>query len=146
MRASPRSLARFLALALVATACKDSNGPEKPGAPVDIRVSAGDNQKGAAGAALVAPIAAKVTDAKGHGVPGVEVTFTPEAGTVAPVQVQTNGSGVAFTTWTMPTVAGTYSVRASFIDAATGALIDTVSFHAKVIGGTPAAMYPLSDF
>lgn len=130
-------------LTALASSCKDSTGPERPGAPVDIRVSAGDAQTGGAGLTLAAPIAAKVTDAKGRGVPNIEVAFQPGpgSGSVTPASSRTNGAGVAITSWTLPPNAGADArVRAVFVDTLTGALVDSVTFTAKVVGGPPAVM------
>jgi DNA-binding beta-propeller fold protein YncE len=130
-------------MATLASSCHDTAGPEKPGAPADISISAGNAQTGAAGSALIAPIAAKVSDAKGRAVPNVAVTFQVigPSGAVDPTSVRTNGAGIATTSWTLPTTAGTAAkVRAVLVDSLTGALVDTVSFSATVIGGAPIAM------
>lgn len=145
MREILRPIAFLAVVATLAASCKDSNAPEKPGPPADIAVSAGDAQSGAAGSSLVAPIAAKVTDAKGRGVPNVGVLFQPLAGSgsVNPAASRTNGAGIATTTWTLPTSAGaTARVRAVLIDTLTGALVDSVSFVASVVGGPPNQIYP----
>ena len=141
-RRNPLTLVAFAAL-IASAGCKDSSGPDKPGAPVHIQASAGDAQKGRAGTVLSAPIAAKVTDAKGRGVPNVDVIFQPatSSGTVNPTSAKTNGAGIAITSWTMPTAAGLpVSVRAVLLDTLTGALVDTTRFNAEVIGGLPASM------
>jgi YVTN family beta-propeller protein len=145
MRHILRSFASLAVLTALASDCKDSAGPEKPGAPTDIAISAGDAQSGAAGSTLVAPIAAKVTDARGRGVPNVGVLFQPfaGAGSVNPAAARTNGAGIATTAWTLPTNAGaTARVRAVLIDTLTGALVDSVSFAASVVGGPPNQIYP----
>ena len=145
MRHILRPIALLAVLAVLASSCKDGAGPEKPGAPTDIAVSAGNGQTGSAGNALVAPIAARVTDAKGRGVPNVAVIFQPfiGSGTVNPAESHTNGAGIATTTWTLPVTAGADArVRAVLVDTLTGALVDTVSFRATVVGGLPNQIYP----
>lgn len=147
MRALLRPIASLAIAACVVTSCKDSNAPEKPGPPADVAVSAGNAQTGAAGSTLLAPIAAKVTDAKGRGVPNALVLFQPflGSGSVNPAQSRTNGSGIATTTWTLPIVAGAAAeVRAIVIDTTTGALVDSATFTATVVGGTPNQIYPSS--
>jgi YVTN family beta-propeller protein len=134
----------------LAASCNDSTSPGGPGAPTDIAISAGDGQTGVAGSTLLAPIAAKVTDAKGRGVPNVPVTFQlfGASGLVDPTAVRTNGAGIATTSWTLPTRAGSIAkVRAVLVDTLTGSLIDTVSFSATVVGGAPVRMTlnPLPD-
>lgn len=134
------SLAAVAVFALLVSSCKDSNGPKGPGAPADISISAGNAQTGGAASTLIAPIAAKVSDADGRAVPNIAVTFQTigASGTVDPTVVRTNGAGIATTSWTLPTVAGTEAhVRAVLVDTLTGALVDTVSFSATVVGGTP---------
>lgn len=138
------SFGALFVTSLFAVGCGDSAGPERPGAPTDISVSAGNGQTGAAASVLVAPLAVKVTDAKGRGVPNIDVSFQamPQSGEVHPASARTNGAGIATTSWTLPSIAGTgYAVRAVFIDTLTGALVDSVTFSAKVVGGTPTYMY-----
>jgi YVTN family beta-propeller protein len=138
------SFGALFVASLCATGCGDSAGPERSGAPTDIRISAGNGQTGAAASVLVAPLAVKVTDAKGRGVPNIDVSFQamPQSGEVHPASARTNGAGIATTSWTLPTIAGPgYAVRAVFIDTLTGALIDSVTFSATVVGGTPIYMY-----
>lgn len=148
MRHTIRSFALFAALTTFAAACKDSAAPEKPGAPTDIAISAGNGQTGSAGNALLAPLAVKVTDAKGRAVPNVAVVFQPflGSGTVNPAESHTNGAGIATTAWTLPTNAGADArVRAVLVDTTTGALVDTVSFTASVVGGAPNQIYPMGS-
>lgn len=144
MRLTPRSLALLTALTTLAAGCKDSNAPERPGPPTDIAVSAGNAQTGSAGNTLIAPIAAKVTDAKGRGVPNVLVYFLPApgSGSVNPLTAHSNGSGVATTLWTLPSYAGADArVRALLIDTTTGALVDSTTFTATVVGGAPNQLW-----
>jgi len=147
MRHILRSIASIAVVTSLAASCKDSTGPEKPGAPTDLAISAGNAQTGAAGSTLIAPLATKVTDAKGRGVPNVTVIFQPffGSGSVDPAQVHTNGAGIATTSWTLPINAGADAkVRAVVVDTATGALVDSVTFSATVVGGTPKQIFPSS--
>lgn len=142
MRRPPAILVAFAVIAAVTASCggKDGTGPSRPGSPTAIKVSAGDAQTGAAGGVLAAPLAAKVTDGNGRGVPNIAVTFQamPGSGSVTPTAARTNGAGIATTSWSLPTAAGTTArVRAVFVDTLTGALVDSVSFTARVVGGEP---------
>lgn len=140
--------ALFVVTALTA-GCGDSTSPEQPGPPTDIKVSAGSGQTGAAASVLIGPLAAKVTDAKGRGVPNVDVSFQPLAnsGTVNPISSRTNAAGIATTSWTLPTLAGTgATVRAVFVDPQTGAFIDSASFNVTVVGGAPVYMYQSASY
>ena len=133
-----------LVMATFIASCGDGTGPGQPGAPTDIRVSAGDAQTGGADGVLPSPLAVKVTDARGRGVPGIDVAFQsmPGSGTVNPAVSRTNGAGVAITSWTLPTSAGVNAmVRAVLVDTLTGALVDSVTFTARVVGGAPAWMW-----
>lgn len=133
-----------LVLAIFVASCGDSgSGPGRPGPPVAIRVSAGNDQTGGADGVLPGPLAAKVIDAKGLGVPNVDVAFQamPGSGTVNPTSSRTNGAGVAITSWTLPQSAGVNAmVRAVLVDTLTGALVDTVTFTARVVGGAPTRL------
>jgi YVTN family beta-propeller protein len=144
MRRTPLAVCTLVVITVIGSSCGDSTGPDRPGVPTDIKVSAGDKQRGTAASVLAGPLAAKVTDAKGRGVPNIEVTFQAMdgSGTVTPTSTRTNGAGVAITSWTLPIAAGTAAtVRAVLVNPSTGALVDSVSFTATVIGGAPTGMY-----
>jgi YVTN family beta-propeller protein len=137
-RSTHRSLALLFVVIGIGAGCGNSTAPEKAGPAAHLVRSAGNLQTGVAGSVLAAPIAAKVTDASGRGVANVDVTFQamPGSGSVTPTTTRTNGSGIAFTSWTLPEIAGlNRSVRAVVVDTATGALLDSVSFTATVVGG-----------
>ncbi|MFL5561911.1 MAG: Ig-like domain-containing protein [Gemmatimonadaceae bacterium] len=143
MRRSLSLASPALIAAILVTGCKDSSSPEAPGAPTDIAISAGNAQTGTAGSTLIAPIAAKVQDAKGRGVPNIMVTFLVQGlgGAVSPTAARTNGAGIVTTSWTLPTIAGSSPiVKAVLVDTLTGALVDSVSFTAHVVSGAPISM------
>ena len=147
MRRLPLGVCTLAVLTVLASGCGDSTSPQRPGTPTDIKVSAGDGQTGAAASVLAGPLAAKVTDAKGLGVPGIDVEFQvmPGSGTVSPISARTNSAGVATTSWTLPTTAGfDATVRAVLVNPTTGALVDSVSFKATVVGGPPTSWYQAS--
>jgi DNA-binding beta-propeller fold protein YncE len=134
------ALAAVVVFVALTSSCNDSAAPDRPGPPTDIAISAGDAQTGAAGSTLAAPIAAKVSDAKGRGVPNIAVTFQVigTIGSVNPTVVRTNGAGIAATSWTLATIAGSIArVRAVLVDTLSGALVDSVTFSATIVGGHP---------
>lgn len=118
-----------------------------PLAPVSVNVSAGNQQTGGAGQTLLAPIAAKVSDANGRGVPNVPVDFRVIAGggDILTSSARTNGAGIVTATWRVGTIAGVEQrVVATLLDTLTGALVDTAQFTATVNAGAPAILEPLS--
>ena len=119
------------AIALLAVAaCSDS--PTKGGnnsTPAALSISSGDHQVGMPGAALAAPIAAKVTNSQGNPVAGkaVDFTVTRGEGTVASATVTTDNNGVAQTSWTLGSGTVRQEVKAtinSLVQTAT-ATVDT---------------------
>lgn len=126
---------------LLAACGRGGTEPEPIGAPATLAVSAGNAQTGMAGQNLLAPIAAKVSDANGRGVPNIPVTFTVTAGegSVEPATNRTNGAGIAIASWRVGTVVGRpQQVVATVLDTLTGALVDTAIFVATVTAGPPA--------
>lgn len=104
-RASRPLVAASAFALLAAAACGSDNGTKGPdnSAPAALVVSSGNNQIGAPGSALPAPIAARVTNSQGNPVAGKAVTFTVTRGlgTVGSATVNTDNSGIAQTTWTL---------------------------------------------
>jgi len=88
------------------------------------------------------PLGVQVVDAGGNGVPNVEVTFTaPSSGasaTLSPGTVMTDANGLASTTATANTVAGSYTVNATVagVDA-------PASFAFTNLAGLPASLTPI---
>ncbi|HYW05754.1 MAG TPA: Ig-like domain-containing protein [Longimicrobium sp.] len=84
------------------------------GPPAAINKTGGD-QSAVAGQQAPSPFGVIVLDISGNGVPGVTVTWNSVggAGTFQPATSVTNAQGVATTTWTAPTTAGSYSITAS---------------------------------
>ena len=91
----------------------------------------GDNQLGEAGSPLALPISVRVNDKSGDPVSGVTVNFAVVAGggSVPVATTTTNAQGLAATTWTMGTTAGTPSTAAA---SATGLSGSPISFSATV--------------
>jgi YVTN family beta-propeller protein len=133
--------------AFVLSACGGGGTePEPVGPPAAVVVSAGNQQTGQAGALLPAPIAAKVTDAGGRGVPNIPVAFAVSVGggTIETTSGTTNGAGIATASWRMGTIAGRQEqVVASVLDTLTGALVDTAIFVATVTAGPPATVFSI---
>lgn len=122
--------------------------PESIGPPVDLSASAGNAQIGAAGQTLLAPIAAKVSDANERGVPNIPVDFRilSGGGSLESASERTNGAGVATVRWRVGTVAFREErVVATLLDTLTGALLDTAIFTATVSAGPPTRVIPLSS-
>jgi hypothetical protein len=118
-------------------ACSDSSGP-RIGPPSAIVRIMGDDQSGAAGAALSTPLTVRVSDAQGQGVQGVVVTFAVQAGdgTTAPGQAQTDAEGQARTVWTLGREAGSEQrLQASFVRD--GGAAAQVQFRATATAGAP---------
>ncbi|HEY4302911.1 MAG TPA: hypothetical protein VGM82_00480 [Gemmatimonadaceae bacterium] len=82
--------------------------------PASIALLSGGNQTGVAGKALATQIALKVLDTQGNPSPNVTVTFqTSNGGSVAPVSIATDATGIAKTTWTLGTVVGAQTMTAA---------------------------------
>lgn len=139
MRRSFLTAPLLAAATVLALACGgNSNENKQPGPPTAIKVSAGDQQTGQVGQELGAPIAAKVVDANGRGVPGQSVDFTVMAGGghLSTTSALTNAAGVAFASWTLgPSAGSTQQVRARVLDENTGAVVGTVTFSATATSG-----------
>jgi len=120
MLRSTRRIRRFIAgrvvglgLSAVFAACsKDTTAPLTPSI---VTVTGGANQSATVNAALTSPIVVLVTDADGHPVSGVAVTFTPMAGggSVTSAQATTDNAGLAEADWKLGTIAGLDSMTVS---------------------------------
>jgi plastocyanin len=133
--------------AFALNACGGGDGGTGP-TPNTIAVSAGNNQVGAAGAALPESLAVVVHDQSGAVLSGVTVSFavTAGGGSVSPASRVTDASGIAKTRRTLGATAGTQTASATagslapvqfsaiaqingavnIANSATGALTDTV--------------------
>ncbi|MBI1809917.1 MAG: Ig-like domain-containing protein, partial [Gemmatimonadetes bacterium] len=108
------------------------------GLAVRLLLQDGNGQSGAVGAALPTPIAIKVLDANGLGVPGATVTFSVRKGngTLGSPTAVSDTAGVARTTWKMGNTPGAGSVTAIL---STALVLDSVVVTATAITG-PAAI------
>lgn len=86
-----------------------------PGPATNLVLVSGSGQTGTVGTTLPTPLTVKVTDAIGTGVPGVVIAFsiTAGGGNLSAASVTTNSSGLASTTLTLGSAAGTNTVRAA---------------------------------
>ncbi|HWK89546.1 MAG TPA: Ig-like domain-containing protein [Longimicrobium sp.] len=107
-----------------------------PRAPEALVKAAGDNQEGAAGAALADSLTIRTRDLFGNAVPGIPVTFTVTqgGGSVSALTVSTSAQGLAKVRFTLGPSAGTHTVNAS-----SPGLPNTV-FTATAQAGAPAAL------
>jgi len=96
-----------LGMSVVVAACGSSN-TTSPGTPSIVTVTGGATQSGTVNNQLTQPIVVLVTDADGHPVSGVAVSFAPNAngGTVSSAQATTDAGGLAQVNWKLGTVAG----------------------------------------
>ena len=99
--------------ALAVLACKDSVEPLELAGPPAAAVTAGDNQRGLAGAALGGSLTVTLADSAGRPTPGVLVIWTPSAGTFSQAADTTDAGGRSTVVWTLPTVPGTYTATAA---------------------------------
>jgi plastocyanin len=128
--------------ALAACGGGDGTGPS----PNSIAVSAGNNQVGAAGAALAESLAVIVKDQSGAALANVTVTFavTAGGGSVSPTSRVTDASGIAKTRRTLGPNAGTQTVSATAGSLAPAQFSAIAQINGAVnIANSPAP--PLTD-
>ncbi len=104
-----------------------------PAPATALAIASGDQQTDSVGRALAAPLAAKVTDQFGGAVSGAAVAWTVASGTgtLGGVTTTTDAQGVARNTYTLGSVIGTETVRAT-VAGVTGAA-GTALFTATAI-------------
>jgi Bacterial Ig-like domain (group 1) len=77
------------------------------GPPAQVAIVAGDGQTGRVAAPLASPIALRVVDGAGNGVPGVELTLHATGGTLSDSALTSDSAGRARARWTLPRAPGT---------------------------------------
>ncbi|HEV2147757.1 MAG TPA: Ig-like domain-containing protein, partial [Longimicrobiaceae bacterium] len=116
----PRMLRSAPALALLLLSCVGDSptavrpDPDPNAPPAAIVATSGVGQAGTAEVALGGPLVVKVTDARGKGLHGIEVSWTvsPGGGALSAASSRTDSIGEARTLWTLG-AAGTHTVTAS---------------------------------
>lgn len=93
-----------------------------------------DNQSATVNTQLAQPIQVTVRDAALNPMAGIQVTFTPNAGSVGTPSTVTNASGIASTTWTLGQTSGPQSVT-----VAVGSL-PAQQFNANAVPGPPTTI------
>ena len=145
---NPRHI-RTLLLAMLATAgttlfvsaCDGGSGATGPaGPPAAVLAAGGDGQSGAVAEQLLQPVTARVEDADGNPVEGVEVRWrvTSGGGTITSTST-TRPSGQAQAVWTLGTDAGEQTAEAAVQGAGTAA------FTATAEPGPAAVLVPSDD-
>ncbi len=104
--------------------------------PAAMRAQSGTLQSGTVGSVLAIPLSVVVTDNSGKTIAGARVDWDAAAGsgTVNPSASATDSKGVASTTWTLGTVAGTARVTAQIGG------VTPVTFSATAIVGPAASV------
>ncbi|MBL0938830.1 MAG: Ig-like domain-containing protein [Gemmatimonadaceae bacterium] len=135
-----RSLAVISAV-LWTTACKSGEAAGPGPTPTAVRVQAGNQQTGMAGAALTTTLQVVVTDASNNPVANRRVDWDvgPGSGSVTPATTTTNNRGEASTVWTLGTVAGTARVTAQV------AGVNPAIFTATVLPAAAATVVATPD-
>lgn len=141
----PSRLVRCSALLLLPLIASCGSGKGEPGpgpTPASIKATSGNQQTGVAGTSLAAPLAVVVADKDGRALSNQRVEWDVSAGsgTVQPVASMTNANGIATTTWTLGTTAGTATVTARVSG------LNPVAFTANVLPGSAASVVATPDF
>jgi adhesin/invasin len=107
-----------LSCALVVLSCSgDELLLPAEGEPAALAIVSGDAQTGPVGGQLAAPLVVRVTDTRGRPVAGVEVAFSPGAGSVNPDVTNTDADGLATANWSLGLQTGGQELIASVNDA-----------------------------
>ncbi len=116
----------------------DVNADGQTAVPAAITVAAGNAQQGVVGSILPNRPSVRVTDAAGTPLPGVSVTWTvlTGGGSIAPQVAPTDDQGISAVYWTLGTVAGPQTARAT-----TGSL--SANFSATARAAAPARLVKL---
>jgi hypothetical protein len=115
------------------------------GLPARVTALSGGSQTATVGSTLTQPFQIQVSSGAGEGVPGVPITFqsVTSGGSVSLAAATTDVQGLASTTATLGTTAGTYEFRASITGAGTGGP-QPASISATAQAGAAAAITKVS--
>ena len=88
----------------------------QPANPTALVLFDGDDQSAPAGFEVPEDLVVRLQDPDGNGIGGRPITWVVPSGSgsVSPVSVQTDPTGLARTRWTLPNAVGTYTVNAVF--------------------------------
>ncbi|MES2522531.1 MAG: Ig-like domain-containing protein [Gemmatimonadota bacterium] len=131
-----------LVVASTLSACTETTVVSGPSAtPTAIRASNGNQQSAVVGVALTTPLSVVVTDKTGKVVTGARVQWDAAAlaGSVSPSVTTSDSRGVATTSWTIGTVAGTARVTAMIPG------LNPVVFSATAVVGAAATVVALPE-
>lgn len=117
----------------------EGSGPP-PADAISVAKTSGDDQEGAVAQPLPDPLVITATQS-GTGAAGLSVTWTtsspsPAAGSVTPTSTTTDADGHAAATWTLGTLAGAQTVKAT-VSGATGS---PLTFTATAVAGQAATL------
>jgi hypothetical protein len=142
-RAAPRAVALAALILGVSTfgACRASEGTGPSATPTAVRMQTGNQQTGVAGSALPVTLSVLVTDKDDKPVSGRRVDWDVGvgAGSVSPATSTTDSRGIATTSWTLGTNAGTARVNAQVNG------VNPATFTAVVLPAPAAAMVATPD-
>lgn len=133
----PSLPALLLAVALpLLGACRGEPSTGPSAVPAELKTQAGNAQTGVVGAALPVPLSVVVNDKDGRPINGARVDWDvgPGGGAVLPTRSTADARGIATTTWTLGTTAGTARVSAQVNG------VTPVTFIATITPGTAAAL------
>lgn len=132
----------LLLLVPVLSACGSKSDSTGPGpTPTSVRVQTGNAQTGVAGAALGTTLSVLVSDKDNKPVSGRRVDWDVSAGSgsVSPTSTNTDSRGIATTTWTLGTIAGTARVTAQVNG------VNPATFTATILPAAAAALVATPD-
>jgi plastocyanin len=131
-------IALYMGGAVAALSCGGDGDTGQPSTTTTIAKAtvSGDQQTGSVGESLTLPLQVVVVENDAPKA-GANVSWsTTGGGTVAPTSVATDAQGIASTTWTLGTTAGSQSAQATL----TGADGSPVSFTANADPGSPTTL------
>ncbi len=134
-------LARVAVAAVLMAGCRKDATTGPSATPAAMHLQGGNSQTAQVGSALAIPLSVVVTDASGNKISGARVDWDAAvgAGVATPGSSTSNSDGVARTTWTLGTVAGTYRLTAQVNG------VSPVVFTATATAGTAASVVATPD-
>jgi len=105
--------------------------------PTSLSITAGtNNQTGTVGTALATPLSVKVVDQNANAIANATVSWAvgTGGGTLGGATSKTDANGTATMTWTLPSIAGNYTVMASIANG------NSVTFNATATVATATSL------